>query len=49
LIGVWEQTSPEDLTTVKILVPVEKTEAVLDALEKHFGSSGGFRVVDPAL
>jgi uncharacterized hydrophobic protein (TIGR00341 family) len=44
-IGVWEQTSSADLTTVKILLPVEETEAVLDELEKHFGASGGFRVV----
>ena len=45
LLGVWEHTSSDDLTTVKILLPVEKTETVLDELEKHFGSSGGFRVV----
>ena len=45
LLGVWEQTSSEDLTTVKILLPVEKTEVVLDELEKHFGAGGGFRVV----
>lgn len=45
VIGVWEQASSEDLTTVKVLLEVEKTEAVLDELEKHFGSSGGFRVV----
>ena len=29
----------------RFLLQVEKTEAVLDELEKHFGSSGGFRVV----
>jgi uncharacterized hydrophobic protein (TIGR00341 family) len=45
LIGVWEQTSSEDLTTVKVLLEVGKTEVVLDELEKHFGASGGFRVV----
>ena len=45
LIGVWEQASTEEFTTVKILLEVEKTEAVLDELEKHFGGSGGFRVV----
>ena len=45
LIGVWEQASSEDLTTVKVLLEVEKTEVVLDELEKHFGTSGGFRVV----
>jgi uncharacterized hydrophobic protein (TIGR00341 family) len=43
LIGVWEQTSTDDLTTVKVLLQVEDTEAVLDELEKHYGSSGGFR------
>ena len=26
VIGVWEQTSSEDLTTVKVLLEVEKTE-----------------------
>ena len=45
LIGVWEQTSSDDLTTVKVLLQVEDTEAVLDELEKHYGASGGFRVV----
>ena len=45
LIGVWEQTSSDDLTTVKVLLQVEDTETVLDELEKHYGASGGFRVV----
>jgi len=45
LLGVWEQTSSDDLTTVKVLLHVEKTQAVLDELEKHFGAGGGFQVV----
>ena len=45
VLGVWEQVSSDDLTTVKVLLRVEETEAVLDALKKHFGTSGGFRVV----
>jgi uncharacterized hydrophobic protein (TIGR00341 family) len=45
VIGVWEQISSEDLATVKVLLEVEKTEAVLDKLEEHYGASGGFRVV----
>jgi len=45
MLGVWERTTSDDHTMVRILLQVEKTEAVLDELEKRFGASEGFRVV----
>jgi len=45
MLGVWERTTSDDHTMVRILLQVEKTEAVLDELEKRFGAREGFRVV----
>ncbi len=45
LVGLWHQEASDDLSITKVLLHADKTEAVLDELQKHFGQSGGFRVV----
>jgi uncharacterized hydrophobic protein (TIGR00341 family) len=45
LIGLWHHETSDDSSVVKVLLDADKTDAVLDQLEKHFGQSGGFRTV----
>lgn len=45
LIGLWHQETSDDLSIVKVLLHADKTEAVLDELDRHFAQSGGFRTV----
>jgi uncharacterized hydrophobic protein (TIGR00341 family) len=41
----WREPTLESRVLVRILVPTEKSEAVLDALERHFTGTDGFRVI----
>jgi uncharacterized hydrophobic protein (TIGR00341 family) len=41
----WREPTLEKRVLVRILVATEKSEAVLDALERHFTGTDGFRVI----
>lgn len=45
LSGIWYEGLSEGKTLVKILLLAEKTEAVLDILEKNFSMITGFRII----
>jgi uncharacterized hydrophobic protein (TIGR00341 family) len=45
LLGIWYERLSEGQTLVKILLLAEKTEAVLDILEKNFSMINGFRTI----
>jgi uncharacterized hydrophobic protein (TIGR00341 family) len=45
VLGIWQETLSENQILVKILVPSEETEHVLDILEKYFSTSEGFRII----
>ena len=38
VIQVWTEKSPDKRIFMKLLIPAEKTEALLDVLEKPFSS-----------
>jgi uncharacterized hydrophobic protein (TIGR00341 family) len=42
---VWHEKSPDKRIFTKLLIPAEKTEAVLDALEKRYSAREAFRIV----
>lgn len=43
--GMWDQTAANGIYHVTILLPVEETEAVLDACEHRFGAVKEFRLI----
>jgi len=45
IVGFWQEHSAEDNLLVKIMLPAEKTEAVLDELEKRYTHLSSFRVL----
>ncbi len=45
LLSIWYEELSEGHTLVKILLLAEKTEAVLDLLEKNFSMINGFRII----
>jgi uncharacterized hydrophobic protein (TIGR00341 family) len=44
-LDLWKQEIEEGQMHIKVLVPTEKTESMMDALEKRFSKMGGFRMV----
>ena len=45
LLAQWRQELPDNQLLVQILLPMEQTEPVMDALEKRFAGVEGFRVL----
>jgi len=45
LLGIWQDRISEYQTIIKLLLPVEDTEEVLDLLEKNFSMEDNFRVI----
>jgi hypothetical protein len=45
LVDVWYDQLSETQVLIKILVEVEKTEALIDRLEKYFSVVAGFRLI----
>jgi uncharacterized hydrophobic protein (TIGR00341 family) len=45
VISVWQDTSDDGRALLKILIPSERTEAVLDVLEERYSTKEGFRIV----
>ena len=44
-LGIWHVRFAENQMLVKVLLPAEETEAVLDAFEKRFSLTDGFRII----
>jgi uncharacterized hydrophobic protein (TIGR00341 family) len=44
-LDYWKQEIAEGQMHIKVLVPTEKTEPMMDALEKRFSKIDGFRIV----
>ncbi|MGD2174679.1 MAG: TIGR00341 family protein [Candidatus Brocadiaceae bacterium] len=44
-LGLWHDRLLEDQVIVKILMPAEQAEAVLDHLESNYGGMEGFRIL----
>jgi len=44
-LGVWLDHLSENKILIKVLLPSEKTEPILDLLEKRYSDSEGFRVI----
>lgn len=45
LLGIWHERLSEGQTLIKILLSSEKTEVVLDLLEKNYSMINGFRII----
>lgn len=45
VLGMWDQTAANGIYHATILLPVEETEAVLDACEHRFGGIEEFRLI----
>lgn len=45
LIDIWQETIEENRIHLKILIPTEYSETVLDFLEKRFSHAEGFRII----
>ena len=45
VLDVWQETIRADRIHLKILVPTEKTSALLDLLEKRYKGVEGFRII----
>ena len=45
LLWVWAQEMPEDRVLLQALLPLEDSQAVLDLLQKDYGSLEGVQVV----
>ncbi len=43
--GIWEESDAESKVLFKVLLPVEKTETVMDILEQRFSHTDGFSLV----
>jgi uncharacterized hydrophobic protein (TIGR00341 family) len=44
-VDFWQEEFTEGKLVMKVLVPTEKTEQMMDAMEKRYGRIGGFRMV----
>jgi len=44
-IDIWQETIEESRIHLKILIPTEDSETVLDFLEKRFSHAEGFRII----
>lgn len=44
VLDIWQERFSKDLTHIKILLPTEETEEVLDLLEKHISRVDGYRI-----
>ena len=44
-LGVWQEYLTEKQISIRLLVPSEETQDVLDVLEKEFSMVDGFRVL----
>jgi uncharacterized hydrophobic protein (TIGR00341 family) len=45
VLGIWQAGLSQDQILVRLLLPTEKTEPVLDLLKKHYSHVDGFRVM----
>ena len=45
VLGVWQAGLSKNQIMVRVLLPTEETEAVLDHLKKHYSHLEGFRVI----
>lgn len=45
VLGIWQAGLARDQILIRVLLPTEKTEAVLDLLKKHYSHLDGFRVM----
>ncbi len=45
IIDIWQETIEESRIHLKILIPTEYSETVLDFLEKRFSNTEGFRII----
>jgi uncharacterized hydrophobic protein (TIGR00341 family) len=45
VLGIWQAGLSQDQILVRLLLPTEKTETVLDLLKKHYSHVEGFRVM----
>jgi uncharacterized hydrophobic protein (TIGR00341 family) len=45
VLRVWHEKGPNKRIFMKLLIPAEETEAVLDALEKRYSTGEAFRIV----
>lgn len=45
ILGNWQEGLSEGQILIKLLLPAEKTGAVLDLMEKHFTTVEGFRII----
>ena len=45
ILGIWQQGLSEEKVLVRVLLPTEETEEVLDLLKKHYSHLEGFRVM----
>ena len=44
-IGVWQQKLADDRTNLRVLIETQTTEALLEAVDKHFAWQSDYRVV----
>ncbi len=45
VLGLWDARVSEDQVLVRVLLPTEETEPVLDLLEKQYSMVDGFRII----
>ncbi|MCG7848906.1 MAG: TIGR00341 family protein [ANME-2 cluster archaeon] len=45
VLDIWQERFSKDLIHIKILLPIEDTEEVLDLLEKHISRVEGYRIM----
>lgn len=45
VLGMWQSGLSQDQVMVRVLLPTQETEAVLDLLKKHYSHVEGFRVI----
>jgi len=45
ILDMWQERFSKDLIHIKILLPTEETEEVLDLLEKHISMVDGYRIL----
>ncbi len=45
VVGVWEQPIADQQVLVRVLLEAQRSESLLDSLEKDFGSVPGFRIM----
>jgi uncharacterized hydrophobic protein (TIGR00341 family) len=45
VLNLWQERFSKDVSHIKILLPTQETEAVLDLLEKHISRVEGYRII----